>query len=108
MAIKKALEPIIGPRGVAALYHRSLHVCVAEHPWLVEVRAAPASAVDLPALRGMLLRRDPREGATACVAVVTTFCELLGSLIGDSLVERLLAVAPPSSTDTGLRRDSTP
>ena len=34
LEIDQALNPIIGHRGVAALYNRSLNLTAAAHPWL--------------------------------------------------------------------------
>ena len=107
LSVRAALEPIIGPRGVAALYSRSVHLTSAEHPWLAEVPSSPSSAMDLPALRASLERRDVPDGSAACIALISTFCGTLASLVGDSLVERLLTVPPPPSTDTGESRDGT-
>ena len=34
-AIDSALAPVIGRRGIAALYKRSLHLAARSHPWLL-------------------------------------------------------------------------
>ena len=89
-AVDAALVPIIGNLGVAALYHRSLFLSAKVHPWLDHERSADARAMDLPALRAVLAGRDPADAATGSSALLRTFMELLASLVGASLAERLL------------------
>ena len=89
-AIDSALAPIIGGSGVAALYHRSLYLNAKTHPWLAHDRSADAFSMDLAALRSLLAGRDAAEAAAGSSALVQTFAELLASLVGASLAERLL------------------
>ena len=89
-AIDSALAPIIGGNGVAALYHRSLYLNAKTHPWLAHERSANAFAMDLAALRSLLADRDAVEAAAGSSALFQTFTELLASLVGASLAERLL------------------
>ena len=88
-AIDAALAPIIGNLGVAALYHRSLFLSLKTHPWLDHERSP--DVLDLPALRAALLAaRDPAEVPEASATLLRTFMELLTSLAGAPLAERLL------------------
>ncbi|NPC56335.1 hypothetical protein [Caenimonas soli] len=88
-AIDAALAPIIGNLGVAALYHRSLFLSLKAHPWLDHQRSP--DVLDLPALRAALLAaRDPAEVPEASATLLRTFMELLASLVGAPLAERLL------------------
>ncbi|MDO9286713.1 MAG: hypothetical protein Q7U26_17620 [Aquabacterium sp.] len=80
--IDAALTPIIGPRGVMALWQRSLHLTAAAHPWL--------AALDLLLLAKAVGQRDAGDAAAAVNALLRAFHELLASLIGESLTERLL------------------
>ncbi|MBA3771848.1 MAG: hypothetical protein H0X13_04995 [Ramlibacter sp.] len=89
-AIASALTPIIGGNGVAALYHRSLYLNAKTHPWLAHQRNADAFAMDLAALRSLLIDRDAADVAAGNAALIQTFNELLASLVGASLAERLL------------------
>lgn len=89
-AIDSALAPIIGGSGVAALYHRSLYLNAKTHPWLAHERSTHAFSIDLAALRGLLADREAAEAAAGSSALIHTFTELLASLVGDSLAERLL------------------
>lgn len=88
--IDAALAPIIGNRGVAALYHRSLYLGLKTHPWLEHERSPDAPGMDLPALRALLAGRDADEVSEASATLLRTFMELLASLVGASLAERLL------------------
>ena len=57
-AVERALIPIVGVRGVAALFNRSLRLAAeAGHPWLDPRRAEPGSRVDAPALQARLAQR---------------------------------------------------
>jgi hypothetical protein len=89
--IDEALHPIIGHGGVAALHHRSRVLATTAHPWLATVHPAPAAAVDLPALRAVLVQQTAAQVGAGATAWFEAFRELLGSLIGTSLTERLLA-----------------
>lgn len=89
--IDAALHPVIGHRGVAALYHRSLTLTAPVHPWLASLQlpAMPAS-VDAAALQAVLAQRTSAEAAAASMALFDTFRALLASLVGAALTDRLL------------------
>lgn len=89
-AIDRALDPIIGQRGVAALYHRSLKLTARHHPWLAGVPAGPLASVDLAALKAVLRQQTPERALDGSEAFFETFRELLASLVGSPLTERLL------------------
>jgi hypothetical protein len=89
-AIESALAPIIGNRGVAALYRRSLHLASSSHPWLAELREGDPTTIDLGALKSLLEQQTGVIAALGGNAVVQTFYQLVGSLLGPSLTERLL------------------
>jgi len=95
------LSPILGPRGVAALWQRSLHLAAAAHPWLSagQPDGGPPDAAALVAALGGRGRDDAVAGSNRLLA---TFHELLVSLIGASLTERLLrSVWGPASGAPG-------
>jgi hypothetical protein len=107
--VESALAPIIGQRGVAALYRRSLYLAAAAHPWL-EPQQDPQATMDLAALKSAMTRQDSTDAAAGAVAVLQTFNTLLTSLIGASLTERLLdAVWAHRSPSSGTSaQDPTP
>jgi len=91
--IDASLSPIIGRKGVAALYRRSVHLLRHDLP------ALDALDLDVPADSDFA----ELQRASACLtsegagemnaAVLETFRELLTKLIGASLCERLLRPA---------------
>ncbi|WP_426132877.1 hypothetical protein [Pseudomonas sp. PWP3-1b2] len=96
-----ALAPIIGQQGVAALYRRSLHLCVSNHPRLARTYDGVLATMDLIALKSVLVEQNQTDALFFGEALLTSLYELLTTLIGPSLTARLLAdVWLPSSSDT--------
>jgi hypothetical protein len=97
--IDAALSPIIGQRGVAALYKRSLYLTGAAHPWLAATHGSVQPTMDLAALKSVFVQQTSADAAAAGNALLQKFHELLASLVGSSLTERLLRSvwANPSS-----------
>jgi len=97
--IDAALHPIIGHRGVAALHYRSLSLTAAAHPWLAVLQQPTIPAtIDTAPLRALLAQRGTAEAAAAGCALFDTFRELLASLVGAALTDRLLhAVWSPTT-----------
>ena len=98
-AIDAALAPVIGPRGSAALFKRSLHLTRTSHLLLAGAYDAASPPGDYSGLRAVLSRQTPTDAAAAHDAMLRTFNDLLADLIGRSLTQRLLQAAwePPSS-----------
>lgn len=90
-----ALTPIIGPRGVAALFHRSMHLAAQSQPLLGELQLGPPSGLDLAGLQLRLGQHKPADAAAAAGLFLHTFHHLLGTLIGVPLTERLLRAVWP-------------
>jgi hypothetical protein len=92
------LAPVIGARGVDALFSRSLHVTSKTFPWLAMAENNGNSAALLTSLKVRLAGQETAAAAEASVALLVNFTELLATLIGASLTERLLASVwlPPS------------
>jgi len=105
--IETALHPIIGHGGVAALYSRSLSKVALVYPWLDQARLGQhgqgqhgqqdqhekkslLSATDPLDLKAVLAKQDAQQAAAAGAELFRTFRELLASLIGPSLTDRLL------------------
>jgi hypothetical protein len=102
------LTPILGVRGVAALYQRTLHLTRARHAWLAEPLEVAQPAIDLVALQAAFVRRDRDEAAAAATALLQSFHDLLASLIGLPLCERLLDPVWAHSLRRPTAQDSTP
>lgn len=85
-----ALAPIIGQRGVCALYQRSLHLTRPAYPYLAGLAESSQPTLDVAALQTVLTNQTSDDAADASGAVLQTFHELLTQLIGAPLTERLL------------------
>jgi hypothetical protein len=88
--IDAALRPIIGQRGVAALYKRSLYLTASTHAWIGGTHEGSQAAVDLAPLRSVLAQQSSDDARSGGSALLTSFHGLLGTLVGPSLTERLL------------------
>ena len=85
------LARLIGEIGVRTLLARSAALTSARFPWLAGAIPRTASA-DSPwaPLSAAMESQDPRTASEGFVDLLSTFIELLGRLIGDALVGRLL------------------
>ena len=88
--IDAALTPLIGHRGVAALQTRSLHVAGKTHPWLKGALDGAPPAPNAANIDAVLRAQTPAHAAAGGAAFLHTFHDLLASLVGPSLTERLL------------------
>lgn len=98
--VTSALQAVVGHRGVAALFRRTLHLTAARHPWLAPRKVERADATDDTAdLAALFAAQPPAVAMEVGSELFTTFRELLTTLIGARLSERLLQAAwsPPSS-----------
>jgi len=98
-SISDRLEPVIGRRGVDALFNRALHVTCKAYPWLAVADAEGNESKQLAGLRARLAGREPAAAREASYVLLTTFTALLSDLIGESLTKRLLEAvwSPPSA-----------
>jgi hypothetical protein len=88
--METAVEPVFGPRGVAALVERSLLGAAASHPWLAEARNAhgpPKERVNLEQTLGL---RTADEAGAAGSDILHAFHDVLVSLVGQALTWRLV------------------
>ena len=88
--IAAQLEPVIGARGVDALFSRSLHLVGKTHRWLETSGVRGNGAVSLASIRSCFEGLEPPLAIDAACALLATFTELLANLIGESLTTRLL------------------
>jgi hypothetical protein len=89
-SIDRALRPIIGTGGVAALYQRSLDLSVPNHPWLAGTYEGLEKALDAAPLQAALAQQSCADGIATGGALLQMFCRLLAGLVGPSLTEQLL------------------
>jgi len=95
--VSAQLAPVIGARGVDVLIRRSVHLTSTAFPWL---QLAEDHENDVPVLESLttqLASQDASTAADVSRALLMTFTELLATLIGETLTERLLGPvwAPP-------------
>lgn len=96
--IDAALSPVIGQRGVAALYQRSLFLTCTDHPSLRPAYESAQRPGDFEALKAALVLPTGPAAEAANRALLQTFIDLLARLVGRALTERLLeSVLNPSS-----------
>ena len=88
--LDQALAPIVGQRGMAALYKRSLHLSRPTQPGLPVAADGAESGMDVAALTAALATRSAAEAAAAGTQLLASLRALLTTLIGESLTERLL------------------
>lgn len=84
--VERTLTPVLGPRGVAALFKRAVHLTARVHPWLIDMPAT----IDARALGAALAKQPSGDAAAAGLLCLTTLDSLLIGLIGGSLTDRLL------------------
>lgn len=88
--IDATLRPILGQRGVASLYRRSLHLTSARHSWLASMPDGMQATLDLSTLEAALAAQGNIDAAAGGGDLLQAFHELLASLVGTSLTEQLL------------------
>jgi hypothetical protein len=88
--VDAVLTPLIGHRGVAALYQRSMQVTANTIPWLAVCYQGIQQEMQLDLLQEALARQSSADAAIASAELFRTFHNLLASLIGPSLTARLL------------------
>lgn len=91
--LSKSLEAIIGREGFEALYDRSLHLAGAAFPWLTAPQLAPGKHPRFDRLKLVLQSRSPDETEKATVILLSTFIEVLSTLIGRNLTLNILRAA---------------
>jgi len=111
LELDSALSPIIGPRGVAALGQRSLHLASGRYGWLAAAPNSAPATLDAAMLVALLGSRPSLDAAAAANFFLQTFRDLLASLIGAALTEQLLRKVwgpsdPPMNSPTA--QDPTP
>lgn len=104
--IDAVLAPVIGHGGVAALYRRSLFLARVERPWLPGVHAGALDPVEFSELRAALALQAASEADAANKALQRTFHDLLASLVGSALTERLLRPQPNPTSNGDAVQDT--
>lgn len=84
------LEPIIGDRGTEVVFSRSLYLTNKEFPWIVLADNKSNSATQIQLFLESFEGRDSNLLSKASYKLLATFSQLLASLIGEPLTQRLL------------------
>ena len=102
--VAKALSPIIGHGGVAALFKRSVAMTNTTYPWLGTMQQDGLDPSGIfTALQTALSQQPSADAAAGNSAVLLKFIEILTSLIGESLVGRLLSTVWDESANDDSR-----
>ncbi|MHB1678535.1 MAG: hypothetical protein ACYCSS_13580 [Sulfuriferula sp.] len=107
-AIAAALSPILGQRGVASLYQRSLYLTRKEYAWLETLYESALQTDEFVALWTALAQQTSSNAATANSALLQNFYNLLINLIGESLTARLLSSVLDNSSSNHTAQDTLP
>ena len=94
------LEPVVGARGVDVLFGRALQLTSRGFPWLQTSADSGNSAASLASIRNCLEVRDREVAAEVGLELIAGFTELLATLIGEPLTDRLLGAVWASSGAT--------
>jgi hypothetical protein len=105
--VDAALSPVIGQRGVAALYKRSLYLTQAAHACLAPVHEGEILPGDFSALRAALSQQTTQDAAAGHGALLQAFYDLLSNLVGASLTEQLLRSVLDKLSDGNGTQDTT-
>lgn len=100
--IELALAPIIGRRGVNALFKRAIQLTSQTYPWLTDTHLS----LNFAALKSALDQQNSCTAKAAGDALLKTFYELLTVLIGASLTERLLLSIATTSFSSAFPQDT--
>jgi hypothetical protein len=107
-AIESALSPVIGKKGVAALYGRSLYLTLPRYPWLEALYTKDDTPMDFERLEAVLARQGAFDAAAGGGAHLQALYELLAGLIGTSLTGQLLRAAWEDPFDRAAPEDLSP
>lgn len=88
--IDAALTPIIGRRGIVAIYKKAHNLTRADFPWLASTSEDDTSFDNFTSLHTALAQQTSAAIMAANLSLHRSFNKLLVSLIGESLSERLL------------------
>ncbi len=99
------LERVVGPIGISTLFTRSLFLTRPRFPWLVSDPHG-GHAGRWQALRSCLEAQGADAAREASLSLVGHLLRLLGGLIGDALVLRLLTEVWPDDLPTRTKEET--
>jgi hypothetical protein len=84
------LIPVLGARGVDVIFRRALSLRSKTFPWLALGAAQGDNSALMASLKTQLAGQETDVAAEAACVLLMTFFELLATLLGESLTERML------------------
>lgn len=84
---------IIGEGGFNSLYIRSAFLARSTYPWLTVGASPPQTDQRFEELKTSLQNQTPAQASAANILLLTTFTDILSSLIGEELTVNILYVA---------------
>lgn len=106
--IDNALAPIIGQRGVTALFKRSLHLARAEYPMLPPIHELVILPDEFITMHTLLSPLAAEEAVEMHNDLLNIFYRLLIRFIGASLTQRLLHSVFDTPSDGDAAQDILP
>ncbi|CAN5266015.1 hypothetical protein BH11PSE11_BH11PSE11_27780 [soil metagenome] len=92
-ALAEELDSLIGEGGVQSLFSKSLHVTRARFPWLPAGRPGQTIHASFEDLQLCFAGRAASVIAEANVALLTTFIDILTSLVGKQITTSIMRAA---------------
>jgi hypothetical protein len=89
--IERELTPIVGTRGVAALSGRAVFLAGSKHSWLSPAPESGPLDFDLGRLHSSIAASEAPTASAGSIELLDTFRDLLISMIGTALTDRLLS-----------------
>ena len=87
------LVSIIGEGGFQSVYARSGALVATRFPWMILNSSLPQSGPRFEGLRSSLEAQDATVAINASIALLTTFLDILTTLIGELLMTNLVHAA---------------
>ena len=84
---------IVGEAGFNSLYERSMHLAQSTFPWLPPCPSPPLTHQRFAELRTHLADQTPAHARAAHSLLLTSFTDILASLIGEQLTASILRSA---------------
>ena len=101
--LNRELSRWVGANGSLALFTRALAEARAQHPVLAEVRIRTRSAASLEGVPETVQKHGAAATADGLTSLLVTLLELLGRLIGDDMVMRLVEQGNQNDSRNGER-----
>lgn len=105
--IEERLAPILGRRGLAVLFRRTLQIAGAQVSWIASAEQVSTGELNIAALAAACAGQPPSSIAQGGAIFLQSFYDLLSSLIGVTLTAQLLFPVGDTLT-TPANQDSKP